>query len=133
MDIDITNYNIQNCNIQKDDKFIIIRSNNYDSYEIKRLIVLEINDRLIDMINDVHESFDYIKEFLLLNMFSCVFSVNHESNIYYNSIKELKVIVGLDGYSIHGLELYKSYKSQEFLEVMCEKLELNDVNKLVAE
>jgi len=119
----MSNYNIPNCNIQRIYRYFFINSNRIG---IKRTVVSNINDHFIDMVNDVNDSFDYIEEFLLLNMF--LRKCEHGSYIYYNNIKGIIVSVYVSGYCIHYNNIYKS---QKFLEIMREKLGLNDVNKLV--
>jgi len=121
MNIDMSNYNIPNCNIQKVNDFLIITNNRI---EIEHVFIKEIDNNLIDMLNDINNSIDYIREFLSLNMFN-----KFGTNSYYNDVIMTRVKIYAHGYSINDS---KRYKSHEFLEIMREKLELNNVNKLVS-
>jgi len=84
-------------------------------------------DLNVDKINDFHDSFKYITDFLLANNFK---DINHTKcgDCYCNAIIPLRVDINLYGYFINYVG---PFKSQKFLEVMREKLGLNDVNKLV--
>lgn len=112
---------VPNCIIEECNPYIIIRSCIY-GLEIK-MLEHRIN---VDDINDFHNSFEYITEFLLLNNFKDV-SYNKCKDDFYNLELNIRVYININGYYI---ERYRTYRSREFLEIMHEILGLNDVNKL---
>jgi len=102
-----------------------------------KILKRELN---VDKINDFHDSFKYITDFLLANNFKYITDfllannfedISHTKckDIYYNTIIPIQVNITIYGYFINYAG---PFKSQKFLEIMREKLGLNDVNKLVA-
>ena len=92
--------------------------------------------RYIDNMIDIHNSIDYVTEFLLLNDFI------HENrwydgDKYYRYFNKQKIItVTLDGNFMYNVSYgsfneHNYYNSQQLLDVLREKLDLNSLNKPV--
>lgn len=85
-----------------------------------------VNKNIIDRCNDVHASYDHVLTFLHLNEFCREYNA-YIYVVYYNSKINFRVHIALDGYYVN----YKLYNSQEFLDLLREKLDLLSLNKPV--
>ena len=110
---------ILNCSIVKYPVYYLIKSTIYPGLSC---VVHMINKHIINRCNDVHGSYVYILKFLHLNEFCREYAY-----IYYNDKINFRVHIALDGYYVD----YKLYNSQEFLDLLREKLDLLSLNKLV--
>jgi hypothetical protein len=115
---------IPNCIVEDCGPYFIVSSLIFNMKHKYKILKYNLN---IDKINDFHDSFKYITDFLSANNFEVISCTNSE-DIYYNTIIPIRVDINLHGYFINYAG---PYKSQKFLEIMREKLVLNDVNKLV--
>lgn len=121
---------LPNWNISKNKSRIYIKS---EHFYIK-ISTSDICGSSIDNMIDIHNSIDYITEFLLLNDFI------HENrwydgDKYYRYFNKQKIItVTLDGNFMYNVSYssfneHNYYNSQQLLDVLREKLDLNSLNK----
>lgn len=78
----------------------------------------------IESIIDVHNTYKYVIEFLLLNNFVCKLP---ENNIYINYNNNISIRISPNGYHYK----FKTYSSQELLSLLREELDLDSLNKQV--
>ena len=78
----------------------------------------------IESIIDVHNTYKYVIEFLLLNNFVCKLP---ENNIYINYNNNINIRISPNCYHYK----FKTYSSQELLSLLREELDLNSLNKQV--
>lgn len=115
---------IPNCIVEDCGYYYKINSCIYDMNTTMYKEVLNV-----DIINDFHNSYKYIIDFLLSNNFEICSTGNIGVN-YNNPKLKIYVYISLRGYFIAGHFIGRPYKSYEFLEIMREMLDLNGVNKL---
>lgn len=124
---------LPNWEISKNKLRIYIKSEHFNT----NLNTSDIcGSRCIDNMIDIHNSIDYVTEFLLLNDFI------HENrwydgDKYYRYFNKQKIItVTLDGNFMYNVSYgsfneHNYYNSQQLLDVLREKLDLNSLNKPV--
>jgi hypothetical protein len=120
-------------NISKNKSRIYIKSKHF---YIKISTSDICGSRCIDNMVDIHNSIDYITEFLLLNNF--IYEKRwYDDDKYYRYFNKQKIItVTLDGNFMYNVSYgsfneHNYYNSQQLLDVLREKLELNSLNKHV--